>query len=204
MTGPLKLKRPPSRTGAIAAVLGAVLVAAFFASVAIGAVSLSLDAVLRAIAGRFSASAADPEAVLAETVVWDLRLARVLTAVIIGASLATCGAAMQGIFGNPLADPGIIGVSSGASLGAIVVVVLQISTFGLWTLPIGAFLSGTATTFVIMYKQPKDAARSKNGFKFFKWALEEGQKQATELDYVPLPDALVKQIETYWSSEFKS
>lgn len=62
----------------------------------------------------------------------------------------------------------------------------------------------TATVFVIMYKQPKDAARANAAFKFFKWALEEGQKQATELDYVPLPDALAKQIEAYWTSEFKS
>ncbi len=64
--------------------------------------------------------------------------------------------------------------------------------------------SRPATTFIIMYKQPKDAARSKNGFKFFKWSLEEGQKQATELDYVPLPDALTKLIEAYWTAEFKS
>lgn len=62
----------------------------------------------------------------------------------------------------------------------------------------------TATVFIIMYKQPKDAARSSAAFKFFKWSLEKGQKQATELDYVPLPDALAKQIETYWSTEFKS
>lgn len=149
MTVAAKLQRPPSYTGALATAVGVVLVVTFFASVAIGAVSLSLDEVMRAIADRFSEGAIDPDAALNETVVWDLRLARVLTAVIIGASLATCGAAMQGLFGNPLADPGIIGVSSGASLGAIVVVVLQISTFGLWTLPIGAFLAGTATTFVI-------------------------------------------------------
>ena len=62
----------------------------------------------------------------------------------------------------------------------------------------------TATVFVIMYKQPNDAARANAAFKFFKWALKEGQKQATELDYVRLPDALAKQIETYWASEFKS
>ena len=62
----------------------------------------------------------------------------------------------------------------------------------------------TATTFIIMYKDPKDAARSKEGFKFFKWAIENGQKEAKALDYVPLPDPLVKQIEGYWSSEFKS
>ena len=62
----------------------------------------------------------------------------------------------------------------------------------------------TATVFIIMYKQPKDAARSKEAFKFYKWALEEGQKQAVELDYVPLPDTLTKLIEAYWTAEFKS
>jgi phosphate transport system substrate-binding protein len=59
-----------------------------------------------------------------------------------------------------------------------------------------------ATTFIIMYKQPKDAARSKAAMDFFKWALENGQKQAKSLDYVPLPDSLVKQIENYWTSQF--
>jgi len=61
----------------------------------------------------------------------------------------------------------------------------------------------TATTFAIMYKQPKDAARSKAAFAFFKWALEGGQKQAEDLAYVPLPAALVQQIEEYWKAEFK-
>jgi phosphate transport system substrate-binding protein len=61
----------------------------------------------------------------------------------------------------------------------------------------------TATTFIVMYKQPKNAAQSKATIEFFKWALEKGQQQAQSLDYVPLPDALVKQIESYWSSNFK-
>ncbi|MDT8840189.1 phosphate ABC transporter substrate-binding protein PstS [Paraburkholderia fungorum] len=61
----------------------------------------------------------------------------------------------------------------------------------------------TATTFIIMYKQPKNAAQSKAAIEFFKWALEKGQQQAQSLDYVPLPDALVKQIEAYWSTNFK-
>jgi phosphate transport system substrate-binding protein len=55
-----------------------------------------------------------------------------------------------------------------------------------------------------MYKEPKDAARSKAAFEFFKWSLENGQKQASSLDYVPLPASLVKQIEAYWSASFKS
>ena len=62
----------------------------------------------------------------------------------------------------------------------------------------------TATTWAIMYKAPKDAAHSKTAFDFFKWSFEQGQKDADSLDYVPLPDSLVKQIEAYWKSDFKS
>jgi phosphate transport system substrate-binding protein len=62
----------------------------------------------------------------------------------------------------------------------------------------------TATTWVIMYKAPKDAQRSKTAFDFFKWSFANGQKAADSLDYVALPDSLVKQIEAYWASDFKS
>ncbi len=61
-----------------------------------------------------------------------------------------------------------------------------------------------ATNFILMYKQPKDAARSKNTLAFFKWALENGKAQAEALDFVPLPDDLVKQIEAYWAAEIKA
>ncbi|MFF7705926.1 phosphate ABC transporter substrate-binding protein PstS [Pseudomonas sp. NPDC007930] len=60
-----------------------------------------------------------------------------------------------------------------------------------------------ATTWIIMYKQPKKAEESKAAFDFFKWSLEHGQDQAASLDYVALPESLVKQIESYWASEFK-
>jgi phosphate transport system substrate-binding protein len=60
----------------------------------------------------------------------------------------------------------------------------------------------TATTWIIMYKQPKNAEQSKAAFDFFKWSLENGQQQAASLDYVALPDSLVKRIEGYWKSEF--
>jgi phosphate transport system substrate-binding protein len=60
-----------------------------------------------------------------------------------------------------------------------------------------------ASSFVLMYKQPKDAARTKTALDFFKWALEKGQQQAKALDYVALPDPLVKQIEAYWASSIK-
>ncbi|PWK81232.1 phosphate ABC transporter substrate-binding protein (PhoT family) [Fulvimonas soli] len=60
-----------------------------------------------------------------------------------------------------------------------------------------------ATTWAIMYKKPKNAEHTKVAFDFFKWSLENGQQQAASLDYVPLPESLVKQIEAYWASEFK-
>lgn len=61
----------------------------------------------------------------------------------------------------------------------------------------------TATNFILMHKQPKDAKRSKDALAFFKWAFENGQPQAQSLDYVPLPAELVKQVEAYWAAEFK-
>jgi phosphate transport system substrate-binding protein len=60
-----------------------------------------------------------------------------------------------------------------------------------------------ASVFVIVYKQPKDAPRSKSAFDFFRWALEKGQSRAKELNYVALPPTLVKSIEKYWASEIK-
>ena len=61
----------------------------------------------------------------------------------------------------------------------------------------------TASTFVLMYKTPKNAPSSVAARKFFRWALEKGQKQAISLDYVPLPAPLVKRIETYMTANIK-
>jgi phosphate transport system substrate-binding protein len=61
-----------------------------------------------------------------------------------------------------------------------------------------------ATSFILMHKAPGDAARTKSALKFFQWALEKGQAQATSLDYVPLPESLVDQIEAYWKAQFNA
>ncbi|MGN6112933.1 MAG: phosphate ABC transporter substrate-binding protein PstS [Luteimonas sp.] len=61
----------------------------------------------------------------------------------------------------------------------------------------------TATTWAIMYKKPKDAARSKAALDFFRWSFENGQSQAASLDYVPLPPALVQRIEAYWAANIR-
>ncbi|TWI04880.1 phosphate transport system substrate-binding protein [Luteimonas cucumeris] len=57
----------------------------------------------------------------------------------------------------------------------------------------------TATNFILMYKQPKNAAGAKSAKEFFKWVYANGDAQAKALDYVPLPDELVQQIEAYWA-----
>ena len=61
----------------------------------------------------------------------------------------------------------------------------------------------TATTFALMYKTPKNVARSNTALKFFKWTLEHGQADAAALDYVSLPPSLVAKIERYWAAEIK-
>ncbi len=60
-----------------------------------------------------------------------------------------------------------------------------------------------ATNFILMYKQPKDAARSKAVTDFFSWVYVNGRTQAEELHYVPLPEPLVKQVQEYWTANFK-
>jgi phosphate transport system substrate-binding protein len=60
-----------------------------------------------------------------------------------------------------------------------------------------------ATNFIIMYKKPKDKARARQAVDFFKWVYANGDAAATSLGYVPLPPALVKQIDAYWTTNFK-
>ena len=61
----------------------------------------------------------------------------------------------------------------------------------------------TATNFILMYKQPKNAAGAKNARDFFQWVYANGDAQAKALDYVPLPDTLVQQVEAYWAQNIK-
>lgn len=86
-----------------------------------------------------------------EMIIWNIRLPRVLLAFCIGASLALAGAAFQGLLRNPLADPYTIGVSSGASLGAVLVLFFQVTIVGLgsFTLPVVAILFGLISLLIV-------------------------------------------------------
>ncbi|RFC63657.1 iron ABC transporter permease [Fulvimarina endophytica] len=102
-------------------------------------------------------------------IVWQIRLPRVLLGALVGASLAICGAVMQGLFRNPLADPGLIGISSGAALAAVATIVLSggiLAPFaaitGIYALPIAAFCGGLLTTLLI-YRIGTRSGRSSMG-----------------------------------------
>ncbi|MDW5324184.1 FecCD family ABC transporter permease [Plantactinospora sp. KLBMP9567] len=95
------------------------------AAVAVGSAELSVSDVLRAV-GTHQGLPVRPLPPLPDSIVWDLRLPRVLLAALVGAGLAVCGAVLQALTRNPLADPFLLGVSSGASTGAVAVLVLGV------------------------------------------------------------------------------
>lgn len=135
----------------VIAVLVAALVGAFLLGVAIGAVWVSPLTTLRLLAWKFGLTGRPQDvARSAEVIVFQLRLPRVLLAAIVGAALAASGAVFQGLFRNPLADPAIIGVSSGAALAAILVIVtIGAGSLGALALPLAAFAGAMATALVV-------------------------------------------------------
>lgn len=86
-----------------------------------------------------------------DAVVWAIRLPRIVMAMLVGAGLALAGAVMQGVYRNPLADPGLIGVSSGSALAAVGVILLGVAPLGTFTVPVAAFLGG-AVAAVAVYR----------------------------------------------------
>lgn len=103
--------------------LGLLWLIAFWLSLALGPVSLSLGETLRAMLHLLGMSFAEEGGGQAELIIGQIRLPRALLGFSVGAVLALSGVAMQGLFRNPLADPGLVGVSSGAALGAAVTIV---------------------------------------------------------------------------------
>ncbi|ABV92318.1 hemin transport system permease protein hmuU [Dinoroseobacter shibae DFL 12 = DSM 16493] len=94
----------------------------------------------------------------AQVILFDIRLPRLALGLLVGAALAVAGAVMQGLFRNPLADPGIVGVSAGAGLGAILAIVLGaalpaffIDALGNYLIPLAAFAGGWGST-ILLYK----------------------------------------------------
>lgn len=111
-----------------------VLVASMTIAVTFGPAGLTPEEVFLSILSRLG-WAESPLSPLRDGIVWEIRLPRVITAVLVGAGLAVSGAVMQAITRNPLADPYLLGLSSGASLGAVAVLILGVAVL----LPAAAF-----------------------------------------------------------------
>ncbi len=132
--------RRPVATGVLLAVAAVLLVVSVTVAVTIGPADLAPLDVWRSVADHLAtlggSGPAEPAlGVLRDGIVWEIRLPRVLTAAAVGAGLAVAGGVMQGLTRNPLADPYLLGLSSGASLGAVAVLVLGVGVL----LPVAAF-----------------------------------------------------------------
>jgi len=149
-------------------VLLALLLTSIFATTAIGSVPIPLSLVWRIVIAHIVLSVATllhsvlpsiqppgmgGEWTLAQDmIVMSVRLPRVVLGAFVGAALGVAGATMQGLFKNPMADPYIIGISSGASIGAAVAIVFGLAAvLGVLAVPVAAFASATITVFLVYH-----------------------------------------------------
>jgi iron complex transport system permease protein len=138
------------RVPGLISVLVVGLVLATLVSVGTGQFSITPGEVLAGLRrGITGVVDADRAVQMADAALWNVRLPRVTMALLVGAALACGGALMQGVFGNPLAEPGIVGVSSGAAAAACIVIVFGLTVFGQWTMVVAAFLGGLVATAVV-------------------------------------------------------
>ncbi len=122
--------------------VGSALCLVLFASMLVGHVELSVDEVIAGMLGGGTEHAT--------TIVQELRLPRTLIGLLVGASLGLAGAAMQGLLRNPLAEPGVIGVSGCAGLGAVLVFYSGLSASFVLALPLGGML-GALVAVMLLY-----------------------------------------------------
>jgi iron complex transport system permease protein len=135
--------------GVLVAGLSALVAALFAASLAIGYVSLDLTQAMR--------DALSGQSTLAALVLVELRLPRALLGLFVGFSLGVSGAAMQGLLRNPLAEPGIIGVSGAAAFGAVAVFYFGLAGALSLALPLGGIAGAAAATFLLYGLSGRDA-----------------------------------------------
>jgi iron complex transport system permease protein len=154
--------RRPVRVTALFTGMVAALVVVSLASAAVGQYHIDLGqvaaSVLHKASGPLHVGHPVPDR-FAEATLWQVRMPRVVMSLLVGAVLAAAGALMQGVFGNPLADPGVIGVSSGSALGAATAIATGISVLGEFTIAAAAFASGLAAT-LLVYRLSRSGGRT--------------------------------------------
>ena len=137
-----------ARLAAASAVLGVLLLAAALASLSMGPVSIPVSHVASIILEPINLDFATYMRT-EELVIEQLRLPRIIVGALVGMALGVAGATMQGLFRNPMADPGIIGVSAGGALGAVVAIALGISGMFYQALSLFAFLGAMTAAFLV-------------------------------------------------------
>lgn len=153
---PQEQKAPPRRRPsgravkviAVTVVLTLALVVVSVMSASVGQFDASPGQVLSSF-GRGLFQGLDDRASQVDRVLWTIRFPRVALGLAAGACLAVAGAVMQGVFANPLAEPSIIGVNSGASVGATLIIVSGVAVTAPWALPAAAFASALVVTIVV-------------------------------------------------------
>jgi iron complex transport system permease protein len=123
-------------------ILSVVTFVSIIVGVRIGAVDLTVNQIVPALGGH-----GDPTTLM---IVRDLRLPRVIQSALVGGALAVSGAVFQALLRNPLADPYILGVSSGAAVGAVATVVLGWAAHELWAVPIAAFIGAMVAITLVL------------------------------------------------------
>ncbi|MGW4367054.1 FecCD family ABC transporter permease [Nocardia takedensis] len=147
---PAPASRGRTRVTLVFAVSIAVLILLALASAAIGQVPTTPLEVAGSVAHRIGLDWGPlPAHPAGEVTLWEVRFPRVLLAVLVGAALATAGALLQGVFANPLAEPGVIGVSAGAAVGAGTVIVIGGAFVAAWSIAAAAFAAGLFTTALV-------------------------------------------------------
>ncbi|WP_409457173.1 MULTISPECIES: FecCD family ABC transporter permease [unclassified Rhizobium] len=116
-------------------------------AVSIGEISIPVDTTAKAVANRLLGTGFELSRIH-EGIIWDYRLSRALVAASAGAALALCGAVLQALLRNPLAEPYVLGISAGASTGAVAVMILGFG-YGVLTLSAGAFVGAVAAFLLV-------------------------------------------------------
>ncbi|MFC7589418.1 FecCD family ABC transporter permease [Nonomuraea antimicrobica] len=143
----------------VLALLAAVVGAAATAGIAAGSVALAAGDVWGIVLHRLAPALVEPTwPPVRETIVMDVRVPRVLLCGVVGAGLSVCGMALQALVRNPLADPMLLGVSSGATVGAVLVLVLNVSLLGAFSLPLAAF-AGALGALTLVYFLARSGGR---------------------------------------------
>jgi len=169
--------------GTLSLVLGAL-------ALCLGPVAFSPARVLAALTGQGEA--------WERAVIVDLRLPRVLVAALVGWALATSGTALQSLFKNPLADPGVLGVSAGASLGAVLVIATGLAALSPSVLPLSA-ATGAALAAILLVALASSAAEKTVSLLVLGVALSSLLSAITALVVaLSLADYLVAQQIVYW------